>query len=140
MEGSSKAQVIVNGVASPLVQVGTLLPSAAPVLVPTAGTNLSPTATSLVLHGWGFTSNDLVKLTGAYTTGNYPITGFTTSIDSLNQITLGGLSNSIEGSQRHHHQPGERLHLGPDGDLQRRRSRNHRRPATPKSSAAKSHA
>ena len=90
--GVLQARVTINGVASPLVQVGTLLPSASPVLVPTSGTNLSPTASSLILYGWGFTSNDLVKLTGAYTTGNYPITGFTTTIESANQIAISSLS------------------------------------------------
>ena len=58
-----------------------------------SGTNFWSNATTLVVNGWGFTSGSTVTLTGNYSaTGPHAITGFTTTYNTTNQITLSNLS------------------------------------------------
>ena len=86
------AQVTVNGVASREAQVATIQADSQPVLALSGPTpNLAPNATRLTLYGWGFTSNSTVTLSENIGKGWETISGFSTSVDSPNQITVTGL-------------------------------------------------
>lgn len=98
--GAINAIVTVDGVSSRQVQVANVLTAGMPVIaLPATAPNLSPEATTLAIHGWGFTASSSVTLTaqylGATFAGNVDtttLTGFTTTVDSPNQITLSNLS------------------------------------------------
>jgi hypothetical protein len=88
--GVLTAQLIVNGVASQTVQVANVLPTQAPVIsVPGTPPNLVHHPDALVINGFGFTSTTTAALTGYYQgIGPLPITGFTTTFNSPNQLTI----------------------------------------------------
>ena len=91
--GVLTAKVTVNGIESEETTVANVLPDAVPVLVvPSTLPNVAPNATSLTLYGWGFTSGSSVVLQYNDGAGWVAISGFTTTVDSPNQITITDLS------------------------------------------------
>ena len=105
--GELDAVVTIDGVSSSLTQVATVLPAATPLIGVPSGTNFWSNATTLVINGWGFTSGSTVTLTGNYAaTGPHEITGFTTTYNTTNQITLSDLQLPYEIPQVVIHDPG----------------------------------
>jgi hypothetical protein len=89
---SLTATVNVNGVASRETHIGHVVPNSQLTLsLPPTVPNLAPNATQITLYGTGFTNESSVELSRNYGKGWESISGFTTTVNSPNQITITGL-------------------------------------------------
>ncbi len=91
--GLLTAVVTIDGVSSAETPVATLLNAGTPVIGVPSQTSFWSNATTLIVNGCGFSGEPTVTLTGNYSAlGPRPITGFTTTYNTTNQITLSNLS------------------------------------------------
>jgi hypothetical protein len=99
--GNLNAQITINGVVGEDTQIACLTKVTATtttVVLPNSN-NFSITGTTLILNGFGFTSDSTVALQCYSTTNGYvPVTGFTPNCDSPTQIRLTDLDLSSYGT------------------------------------------